>query len=44
MRGDCPDSKSVKNRAVINEYIHAYYEYLEPIDRDGMFTLNLDSS
>ena len=43
MRGDRPDSKSVKDRAGIDEYIHTYYEDIEPIYREEIFRLDLES-
>lgn len=43
MRGDRPDSKSVKDRAGIDEYIHTYYEDIEPVYRDDIFQLNLEA-
>ena len=39
MRGDRPDSRSVTDRDGIDEYIHTYYEDIEPIYRAKMFEL-----
>lgn len=39
MRGDRPDSRSVKDRDGIDEYIHTYYEDIEHTYRKHIYTL-----
>ncbi|WP_255197734.1 tyrosine-type recombinase/integrase [Halorarius litoreus] len=39
MRGDRPDSESVTDRAGIDEYIHTYYEDIEPVYRREIYRL-----
>jgi hypothetical protein len=42
MRGDTPRDASNGGRDAIDEYLHTYYEDIDPIYREGMFTLGLD--
>lgn len=41
MRGDRPDSRSVKARDGIDEYIHTYYEDIAPLYREQMFSIEI---
>lgn len=40
MRGDTPGSADLKGQAAILNYLHTYYEDIESVYRDGIFSLN----
>lgn len=42
MRGDVPGTESIQDKAGIDEYIHAYYEDIEPVYRDNIYELITD--
>jgi integrase/recombinase XerD len=37
MRGDTAGSANLKDRGAIDEYIHTYYEDIEPIYREQIY-------
>lgn len=41
MRGDTSGSATIEDRGAIDEYIHTYYEDIEPIYREQIFKLNI---
>jgi Site-specific recombinase XerD len=41
MRGDTAGSTTIEDRGAIDEYIHTYYEDIEPIYRERIFPVNL---
>ena len=41
MRGDTTGARNIQDRAVIDEYIHTYYEDIEPIYRESIYKLNI---
>jgi len=41
MRGDTAGTATLEDRGAIDEYIHTYYEDIEPIYRENIFKLNL---
>lgn len=43
LRGDRPDSESITERDGIDEYVHTYYEDVEPDYRQNTIRLRLDS-
>lgn len=41
MRGDTPGAAEIDERGAIDEYIHTYYEDIEPLYREQMYTLGV---